>query len=117
MVHPLPGFFLVGVLPYGGGGVGIFGWVGFPILSPPPSPCRVGHCGGLWVSTKGAGQGILPVVRHFAYGSWLVGWDICESVGLPKIWVRGSPKSPPPPPPPPLWLRKTLTLSPLPPHP
>ena len=72
---------------------------------PPPSPRRVGHCGGLWVSAEGAGQGILPVVRHLAYGSWVSGWvggwggcpmpprggwGICGSVGLPKIcggWV------------------------------
>ena len=41
---------------------------------PPPSPRGVGHCGGLWVSAEGAGQGILLVVRHFAYGSWVGGW-------------------------------------------
>ena len=95
------------------------GWVSN--RHPPPSPRRVGHCGGLWVSAKGAGQGILPVVRHFAYGAWVDGW------------VGGCPIAPPPPPggcgtfvglwgcqksgwvgpsnhppPPPLWLRKTL---------
>ena len=51
--------------------------------------------------------------RHFACGSWVdgraggcpipppppVGWDICESVGLPKISVGGSLKSSPTPPP------------------
>ena len=31
---------------------------------PPPPPRRVGHCGGIWVSAKGAGQGMLPVVRQ-----------------------------------------------------
>ena len=66
----------------GGGGVRISGWVGF---QPPPFPLRVGHCGGHWVSAKGAGQGILPVVRHFAYGSWVGGW------------VGGCPIPPPPP--------------------
>ena len=88
-----------------GGGVRISGWVGFQPPPPPSSPRRVGHCGGLWVSTKGAGQGILPVVRHFACGSWVDGWVgewvshgdgtfvgfwVCQ-----KSVVGGSLKSPP----------------------
>ena len=53
------------------GGVSEFlgGWV-----SNRPPPPRVGDCGGLWVSAEGAGQGIVRVVRHFAYGSWVDGW-------------------------------------------
>ena len=101
----------------GGGGCENF-WVGgFPTAPPPP---RVGHCGGLWVSAKGTGQGLLPVVRHFACGSWV------------GVWVGGCPIPPPPPrgggtfvglwvcqqsvvggsltspPAPPRWLRKAL---------
>ena len=75
-----PGFFLVCVLPHKvvvvvGGGLSVFlgGWVS-NCPPHPPSPRRVGHCGGLQVSAKGAGQGILTVVRHFAYGSWVDGW-------------------------------------------
>ena len=54
----MAGLFLVCVPPYTGGG----------FQPPPPSPRRVGHCRGLSVGTEGDGQGILPVVRHFAYG-------------------------------------------------
>ena len=59
-------------------------------------------------ATKGAGEGILPVVVGWV-GGWVGGWvsnsppppwglDICGSVGLPKMWVGGSLQSPPPPP-------------------
>ena len=57
----------------GGGGGGLSELLGGLVSNPPPPP-RVGHCGGLWVSAEGAGQGILPVVMHFAYGSWVGGW-------------------------------------------
>ena len=101
-------FFLVCPTRTGRGGLPEFlgAWVS---NRPPSSPCRVGHCGGLWVSTEGAGQGILPVVVGWiTCGGWVGGhpiappppppwgWDICGSGGLPTIWV----KSPPPPPPP-----------------
>ena len=70
--------FLVCALPSGGGGGGgmsefLDGWVS----NRPPPPPPVGHCGGLWVSTEGAGHGILPVVRHFACGSWC-GWVVVQ---------------------------------------
>ena len=52
------GFFLVGVLPYGGGCQNV--WVGG--CPAPPPPRRAGHCGGCWVSAEGAGQGIVPAV-------------------------------------------------------
>ena len=90
-----------------------FGVGGCPTAPPPPPPGRVGHCGGLWLSAKGAGQGILPVVRHFAYdrrvGGWVsnnpppppvrgggtfVGLWVCQ-----KSVVGGPLKSPPAPPP------------------
>ena len=92
--------FLVCVLPYGGGGD----------CTPPPR--RVGHCRGLWVSAKGAGQGVLPVVRHFANGRWGWGWGcVCPtappppSVGVGHLCFGGfarnlggvGPSNPPPP--------------------
>ena len=93
------------------------GGVGF---QPPPPPPSVGHCGGLWVSAEGTGQGFLPLARHFVGWvggsvsnspppppSW--GWDICGSVGLPEICGGWVPEIHPPLP---TWLRKTLVLIP-----
>ena len=107
-----PGVFLVCVLPYPGGGrVGRWVcqnfWVGgFPTAPPPPR--GVGHCGGLWVSAEGAGQDILPVVRHLASGSWVGGCPIappppCGVGTFVGLWVcqnsgRVAPSNHPPPP-------------------
>ena len=77
---------LLCVLPYGGDG---------GVSNRPPPPRRVGHCGGLWVSAEGAGQGILPVERHLACGSWVGGCPIatppapCGGGTFVGLWVCG----------------------------
>ena len=82
------------------GFVNISGWVGF---QPPPPP-REGHCGGLWVSAEGAGQGILPVVAGSVWvwvsnsppprgGGTFVGLRVCQK----SSWVGPSSQPPPPP--------------------
>ena len=104
-------FFFMCVLPYGGTGWwgGLSEFLGGGVSNRPPPPLRrVGHCGGFWVSAKGAGQGLLPVVRHFAYGSWVGGWVggwVDGWVGgwlggwmggWVDGWVDGCPVAPPP---------------------
>ena len=71
--------------PTGGGGLSEFlgGWVS----NRPTLPRRGAHCVGLWVGAEGAGQGMLPVVRHFACGSWVDGWmGGCPIASPPPLW-------------------------------
>ena len=103
-------FVSVCVLPYGGGVSEVVGgWVSNR-PPPPPSPRRVGHCGGLWVGAEGVGHGLLHMIVGWVggcpiappsrgVGGGFVGLWVCQKIccgWVPQITPR------------PRWLRTTL---------